>query len=411
MTIWILVVVFMASLGALGYRQGGIRVAFSLVGIIISAALALPLGHLVRAAFGPLGAKDLFVIWLVPPVIAFAIVLILFKVAALVVNQKVEVHFKYYAGDLRMALWQRLNHRLGACLGLCNGALYLILISLCIYNVGYATIQFGSEKGDPWKLRLINRLARDSADTGFYKLGAALTRMPADYYNGADFVALLYRNPAMQDRLPAYPLFISLCQRFEFQSLGNDAQLRAMLLRNNTPIMDILDYQSIQQMNTPDSLKMLWGMVQPNLQDLEDFLKTGRSAKYGSEKLLGYWDFDVAATVSAYRKSRASVQPKEMQAVKAWLSGSFAKTTLIAGADHQAFINNLPSLNPAASAANPGGSPPQPQSIQGQWSKSGDHYDISVTLDGAPVSLPATFDKDRLTLTAPALPLVFTPAD
>ena len=37
MTIWILALGLLLSLAALGYRQGAIRVAFSLVGIIISA--------------------------------------------------------------------------------------------------------------------------------------------------------------------------------------------------------------------------------------------------------------------------------------------------------------------------------------------------------------------------------------
>jgi len=50
MTIWILVVILLASLAGLGYRQGAIRVAFSLVGIFVAALLALPLAPLVCAA-------------------------------------------------------------------------------------------------------------------------------------------------------------------------------------------------------------------------------------------------------------------------------------------------------------------------------------------------------------------------
>ena len=63
--------------------------------------------------------------------------LILFKVIGAVVHRKVDVYYKYKAGDLRMGLWNRLNHRLGLCLGLANAAVYLVLISLVIYVLSY----------------------------------------------------------------------------------------------------------------------------------------------------------------------------------------------------------------------------------------------------------------------------------
>ena len=48
MTIWLLVLLLMASVAAMGYRQGGVRVAFSLVGILLGALLAKPLGKLLK---------------------------------------------------------------------------------------------------------------------------------------------------------------------------------------------------------------------------------------------------------------------------------------------------------------------------------------------------------------------------
>jgi hypothetical protein len=37
MTFWLLALVLLASLAGIGYRQGAIRVAFSLVGILVGA--------------------------------------------------------------------------------------------------------------------------------------------------------------------------------------------------------------------------------------------------------------------------------------------------------------------------------------------------------------------------------------
>src|SRR5262249_10899725 len=113
MTIWILAILLLASVVGLGWRQGAIRVAFSFAGILVGALLAAPLGPLIRPGFAAFGVKNPAVLWLVPPVVIFILIGIIFKVAAFFVHQKVEVYYKYKAGDLRLSLWQRLNHRMG----------------------------------------------------------------------------------------------------------------------------------------------------------------------------------------------------------------------------------------------------------------------------------------------------------
>ena len=73
MTIWLLAILLVASVAALGYRQGAIRVAFSLVGILTGALLAVPLGNLLRPLVVMFGAKNPLVAYLLPPVIVFII--------------------------------------------------------------------------------------------------------------------------------------------------------------------------------------------------------------------------------------------------------------------------------------------------------------------------------------------------
>src|SRR5690242_805724 len=100
MTIWLLAVVLLASLAGLGYRQGAIRVGFSFFGIIIGALLAVPLGRIVERLVGVLGVKDPLLVWILGPFIVFVLISIAFKVAAAAVHHKVDVHYKYHAGDL-----------------------------------------------------------------------------------------------------------------------------------------------------------------------------------------------------------------------------------------------------------------------------------------------------------------------
>lgn len=118
MTIWILTIILLASLGGLGYRQGAIRVGCSLLGIILAALLALPLAPLLRPLLPILGVKNPVLIWVLPPFIIFVLINSAAKAGASVLHRKVDVFYKYKAGDLRLALWERLNARLGFCLGL-----------------------------------------------------------------------------------------------------------------------------------------------------------------------------------------------------------------------------------------------------------------------------------------------------
>ena len=48
MTIWLLAVLLLAALAALGLRQGAIRVLLSFFGIVIGGLLAGPVGHLFK---------------------------------------------------------------------------------------------------------------------------------------------------------------------------------------------------------------------------------------------------------------------------------------------------------------------------------------------------------------------------
>ena len=61
--IWLLALLLLASLAGMGYRQGAIRVGISLIGILLGALLAPPLGHLLRPALMAVGLKNPILIW------------------------------------------------------------------------------------------------------------------------------------------------------------------------------------------------------------------------------------------------------------------------------------------------------------------------------------------------------------
>ncbi len=403
--IWLLALILIASVAALGYRQGAIRVAFSFLGIVVGALLAVPLGRLVAKVLGMFGVKDPLLLWALSPVIAFIVISAAFKIGAFTVHQKVDVYFKYHAGDLRLALWERLSARLGLCLGVLNGVAYAVLLAFLIYVPSYATVQFESSDQDPNWLRYLSTLGRGLQSTGIDKVARAIDRTPEINYRMTDLAALFYHNPLAQARLGSYPAFLSLAELPEFVEMSTDKSLLDPWQRQ-IPIMQLLETPRLAAIrNNPELLRTIWRTVAPDLEDLLGYLKTGRSAKYDPIKVLGRWKFDVNAAVRAVRRSKPNMSSREMLGVRAFLDAAFGKTGLVARPDHSATLKNAPGLR-LPNAAQAAGSP-NLQTFQGQWKD----LDGKYLLVFSGTELPATVEGDRLTFKSENTDMVFNRED
>jgi hypothetical protein len=408
MMFWLLALVLLASLAGIGYRQGAIRVAFSLIGILLGALLAGPLGRLVRPLLVILGLKTPTLAWLLAPLIVFVLISVIFKVAALMVHQKVDVYFKYHAGDLRLALWERLNRRLGLCLGLANGALYLILLSSVIYPLSYWTVQLASSDEDPRLARILNRLGHDLESSGFAKVARSVDPMQQVWYDSADLAGLIYNNPLAEARLARYPAFLGLAERPEFQDMANDSQFTELRMQRQ-PIMTVLDHPKAQAiLHNPELLNVVWTSVVPDLKDVPIFLETGKSPKYDQERILGRWTFNVGASMGLVRRTKPNISSTDMQKWKKWMAVVFAKTSFVAMTDHQAILKNVPQLKlPAAGTVSSGGM----QTLKGQWKDQDGKYQLTLSGGIRDEQLPALIEGDRLTIAAEGLGLVFDRED
>jgi hypothetical protein len=406
MTIWLLAAVLLASLGALGFRQGAVRVAGSCIGILLGALLAPHLGKFLKPVLGLVGIKNPVLAWLLGPFIVFIIFSVLFKVIAYTVHHKIDVFYKYRAGDLRLALWERLNQRLGLCLGLLNGAIYFVLICFVIYAFSYWTVQMSTEGADPKPVAILNRMGQDLHSTGFAKVTRAIDGLPDAYYQTGDVAGLVYNNSLLEARLARYPGFLALGERPEFQDLANDAQFTEMRQRRE-PIRNVLEHPKAKAIiGNPDLLKNVWATLVPDLQDLRSFLETGKSPKYDSEKILGRWKFDVNAAMALMRKAKPNIPSSEMQKLKKWMTAAFDKTSLVAMTDKKAILKNLPPLKLAA------GTPPTPQTLEGQWKDlDGGKYQLNLSTSGREEELFATVEGERMLIQSPAVSLAFERTD
>ncbi len=400
MIIWIIALLLLGALGMVGFYQGAIRVAFSLAGILLGTLLAGPLSSLLKPLFPVLGFKNPLWAWLLAPFIIFLVILIVFKLVAMNVHRKVDVYYKYKAGDLKGALWERLNQRLGLCLGLVNGAIYLLLISIVVHAFSYLTVQMvTADNPGAVQVRLLNQAGRDLQSTGLLRAVAAIDPMPNSYYESADLVGVIYFNPLADSRLSRYPLFLALGERPEFQAMDKDKDF-ADLRAKQVPVMELANHPTMQSvLNNIELVNEIWALTKPNLKDLRVYLETGKSPLYDKDKILGRWLFDLNDTLSHLKNKKIDIGSGELLRQKKAMSASFMQTKFLAAADKQAIFKGAVQLKPATAPSDP------QQAIQGKWEGTDTKYRLIFSAKEIPESMEAVVEGDKLTVNG--LDLVF----
>ena len=387
--IWILVLLLLAAGVGLGLRLGAICAAFSFVAIILATLFANLVGKMVHPLLPHLGVTDPIKLWAIPPIVGCLIVYILIMAGGIEVSRRVGVYYKYKAGDLRLALYERLNMRVGACLGVLTGAGWLVLVSFFIYNIGYWTTQVAGSEDEPAMIRLVNNLSNGLQSTGLDKAAHAVGSIPTWFYKTADFFGLLRQNPRLLARLGEYPAFISLTERPEIQQLVQNSSL-AQSWGSGAPLNNILNdgqFQSIY--NNTNLAGTIWGIVQNNMDDMTNYLITGKSPKYDSEKIIGRWDFDVVPALGALLEAQPKIKPNDLKAIRAVWTQAFASTTFVAGSDGQAFLKGVPDFKTT---------PVQTNTWTGQWSEDNANYDLTLS-DSSSHTKVASAQTDGLRLT------------
>ena len=331
MTIWILALLLLAAAIALGHKLGAINASFTFVGIIFGALLASLVGKIFKLLLPHFGFQNPTVIWAVAPIFGFLLVLILVRMAGFAVHRKVEVYYKYKAGDLRLALWERLNARLGACIGALNGTAYIVLASFYFFNLSYWTAQVATSDSESRMTRLVNRLGEDLKSTGMARPARALATMPDNFYRMADLAGLICQNPQLTDRLASYPAFIPLAERDDLRQLTQNADFTSAW-NSHAPMGQLLNDSQVTAFLLNNELtEIVWATATNNFEDLTNYLVTGKSAKFDAETILGHWDFNVSVTVAMLRQAHPNSTATEMKSARAWMTQAYADTKFVAG--------------------------------------------------------------------------------
>src|SRR5258705_6106211 len=141
MVIWILAILIIGFCVWMGWCKGATWAAMAVTGLSVGVFLASSLGLLLRPVFLLTGVTNAIWLWVLPPVTAFLLIQAVAGVIALVVHRRCKLHYKYRMDDVRRFRWERLERRLGACVGLFAGFGYFVLCGLIVYIAGYATVQ------------------------------------------------------------------------------------------------------------------------------------------------------------------------------------------------------------------------------------------------------------------------------
>jgi hypothetical protein len=366
--VWLIAILCLGLVGLTGYYQGPVRAAFSLLGIVFGALLASPLSPLTKHLLPVFGLSH--PIWqiFVPQAIAFLLVLIIFKIAGHVVHAKLSLHFKYKADEKKLLRWERLYSRLGLCVGLLNGSIYFFLIMIPIYVGGYFTAEAASGSGDPAGAQFLTHTRAELHADHLDRAVAAYDPTPVQVYQAADIVTLVLHNPLLEDRLSHYPPLLTLGERPQFQDLANDVTLQQMI-QSQAKVSDVLKYPKIQAIVTnADLTHEISTMLGSDLNDLQDYLTTGKSAKYDPETILGMWTVDPSETIARARKSH-SLTPVQTMKLREDLFPIISGLTLTATTDNQLILKK----------EGPNGTGPSVVAT-GTWKKDGEY---EVTLPGS----------------------------
>ncbi len=407
MTIWLITLLLLPCIAAIGYQQGGIRAGISFFGIILGVMLATIAGKIFIPLLGLFGVTTPIILWALPPVLGFLLVLTLVKVAGFMLHQKVDVHYKYKSGDLRLSLWERMNSRLGACLGLLNGVAYIVLFSMCIHDLSYWTIQLASSEGDSKSVRLINKLGRDLQSTGMARVGRAASSFSDSYYETADIAGLIFQNSLLEARLIRYPGLLSIGERAEFQTLAQDKTFAETRAKGGS-LGEVLQNPSANAIfESGELIRLTLSTLKPDLKDIGHFLTNGVSQNPAySDPILGRWRFDSSGTMLAYRRIKPNIVGGEATRIRAWMNERFAKCVVVAAPDKTLAIKNfapgklLPGFPSAAELKN----------LKGDWKADGT-TSYEFVLEGGTDKRIAKFDGNRLMIQGEGAAIAFIKED
>lgn len=396
MILWVLALLFVGVVGLVGYYQGAIRAAFSFVGLLVAASVAGPLGNVLSPVIAAMGLKHPVLLSFLGPIVAFLLVLVIFKAIAFAVNKQVDTYYKYKDSETKRMLFERLNTRVGIAVGVVNGVIYFFIFAVLLHVLGYFATQVKGAANDSVTTKMAAKIGEDIQATGMTKAISPLVPANDAYYDASDIIGDLYHNPLLQRRIANYPVFVTLAEQPEFKALGEDLKFQEFWLRQPRPSMgELLAHEKVKPLvNNEELFKRILDMLGNDLKDLKGYVETGKSAKYDDEKILGRWSFDYRDSIALARRNKPNIGSAELRQLRRVLGGTMANATLTATIDKK-IILRTPSNTKASTTG-------------GSWeAQSTGKYTLKLSEGGKSYQVQALVDGSKLVVTRENYAMVF----
>ncbi len=362
MIMWITALVLVALTIGVGYRQGATRAAFSFLGLLAGAMLAVPVGPMFDWFFPLIGFKQPMAAKFGGPILAFFVVSWVFKAIGSFVHRKVDYFYRYQRDDATRAVWEVMHRRVGACVGALNGTVYFLAFALLVAVFGYFTIQTGAAESNSKVLSFLGKSAEDLQRTGMDKAVAPFNPAAEKYFDFADIAGLIFHNRALVDRLYQYPVFAAMAEEPVYREMGADKELQGMI-KGQASLNEILANPKVAEVVSNSDIATR--VLELDFNDLRQYLETGKSEKYAQEKILGRWAYDETSTLLLNKKLKPEVPASRWFLMKNELTQRFDNSVFTAFYDNKAKLVLATNLDGKASplqavparGLRPGGAP------------------------------------------------------
>ncbi|HWN94518.1 MAG TPA: hypothetical protein VNT99_05770, partial [Methylomirabilota bacterium] len=281
------------------------------------------------------------------PILAFLIISVIMTALGQFVHRKIDYHYKYNRHDAERAVWEMMHRRVGACLGALNGTVYFVIIALMVSIFGYFTIQTGGGENESKVLSFLGKAAKDLQETRMDKVVAPFNPASEKYFDASDLAGLLYHNRGLVDRLYNYPVFAAIAEEPAFKNLGQDRDLQRDI-RGQMSLNAIFAHPKVQDVvsNNPSVVSNVLTM---DFKDLKQYLETGVSPRFASEKILGNWAYDPLASVQLNRQLTPDVAASIWMRLQNELTNRFVNSAFTAFYDNKAKLALAPNMEGRAS--------------------------------------------------------------
>ena len=378
MTVWIIAIFLLILLVIFGYTHGVIKMLVTGIGLIFGCLVAVPLSGLFKPFFVAAKIYNPLMVWTIPPLIIVLLASIVSATIGTIISNKVEAYFRYHAPEFRKTLWDRVNERLGVCASMINALIYLIIICVVGFVLGYPAHQLSSGDSDSGMFKMLVTFYKDLDKTKMNRVAAAFDPAPPKFYAWSDMIAILYHNPHVWERAGKYPPIMALLERPEFEDILKDENL-VKKFKDREPVQSLFAEPKIQSIVTNSTL--MAEIFKIDLKDFTNYLHTGQTDKY-PEMILGNWVFDLKATMLQLRRAKPKMSRIEAILLERSYSTNIQSARLTALVDNRIILRIKDTKNNL-------------QTFRGKWEKRG-AGSYRATWEGGNISSDIEVDLDRL---------------